>query len=314
MTYRLSTTDHLVSRRPGTLAWERARLPDTLGIGYVDRLRLADGLTVAISHYRPRHDLLEHSALEYESRALTITLALAGHSSYRSAAGDAIDFRAGHTTVTTTRAMRGVRRYRGGDDVRQLRLIADAAWLQRYALEALCTPHGSNDAGVCVTFHGASGPTLARLADTLLRHHANPAARPLDLQIAALGALDEQSRRMLPPPVALHPDDHPRLLAARDLIHRHLDAPLTIAQLCTAVGTNEFTLKQGFRKLFDTTPHRMLTEARMQQAQALLAQGERVSSVAYRVGFRHPSNFSTAFQRYFGYVPKSAARRNDAPD
>lgn len=51
------------------------------------------------------------------------------------------------------------------------------------------------------------------------------------------------------------------------------DRPLTIAYLCAAVGTNEFTLKQGFRELFGISPHRMLTDIRMEKAWKLLETG-----------------------------------------
>ncbi len=80
---------------------------------------------------------------------------------------------------------------------------------------------------------------------------------------------------------------------------------LTIPYLCAAVGTNEFALKQGFREVFGVSPHKMLVDIRMRKAQALLESGEPVSSVAYKVGFQHPSSFSAAFRRYFGCVPKS---------
>ncbi|MEG1770820.1 MAG: helix-turn-helix transcriptional regulator, partial [Comamonas sp.] len=70
----------------------------------------------------------------------------------------------------------------------------------------------------------------------------------------------------------------------------------------------EFKLKQGFRELFGTSPHRMLTDIRMKKAWELLECGLRVSTVADRVGYRHLSSFSAAFERHYGRTPKSVAR------
>ncbi len=75
------------------------------------------------------------------------------------------------------------------------------------------------------------------------------------------------------------------------------------------VGINEFKLKQGFHDLFDTTPHRMLTEIRMKHARDALARGEAVSTVAYRTGYQHPGNFSAAFSRFYGMSPSAARRK-----
>ncbi|MBB4844248.1 AraC-like DNA-binding protein [Paucibacter oligotrophus] len=312
MSYRLSSTDLISTKEHGGLAWERSRIPAELGIGYADRLRLDEGLTLAISRYRPQRDLLEESVIERDTPSLTVTIALAGASSYQSSAGAVLDFLAGHTTVTAARATRGLRRYRAGDDVCQLRLIVDTVALRRYSLEALALAPAQSAGSACQVFHGASKPVLSRLAQRLLQGHARPDASLLEIQIAALSLLAEQGRCMAPPakPAAWRPDEYRRICAARELIHQHFDQALTVAWLCAQVGSNEFTLKQGFRELFGSTPYRMLTEVRMQAALDLLAAGERVSSVAYRTGFQHPSNFSAAFRRYFGYAPKSVPDRS----
>lgn len=98
------------------------------------------------------------------------------------------------------------------------------------------------------------------------------------------------------------------MLRARDIMMHDFARPLTIAWLCTTVGTNEFKLKQGFRELFGTSPHRMLTAIRMQKALELLETGLQVSTVAYRVGYQHLSSFSAAFERYYSRTPKSVAK------
>lgn len=159
------------------------------------------------------------------------------------------------------------------------------------------------------TFISAGMAVPQRLAQALVHLHDRDAGL-LDLQIAALGLLAEQTREFQPPTVVsgkLRADDQGRMLQARDLLMREYGRPLTVAWLCATVGTNEFKLKQGFRELFGTSPHRMLTDIRMQRAWELLETGQHVSTVAYQVGYQHLSSFSAAFERYYGRTPKSVA-------
>ncbi len=68
-------------------------------------------------------------------------------------------------------------------------------------------------------------------------------------------------------------------------------------------------LKQGFRRMFGTTPQHFLHQQRMRHAHTLLESGQQVAQAAYATGYRHPSNFSLAFTRFFGYAPKAIKQR-----
>jgi AraC-like DNA-binding protein len=188
-----------------------------------------------------------------------------------------------------------------------LRLIATEPLLHRYGLAAALD--GVHGQGARHLFFGRHGGATQRLADSLLHLHGH-GGDLLDIQIAALGLLAEHVRPLVPQapaPTAMRPADQERLLRARDILMSQFDRPLTIAYLCAAVGTNEFKLKQGFRALFGTSPHRMLTDIRMQKAWELLETGLHVATVAYRVGYQHPSSFSAAFERHHGRTPRSVA-------
>lgn len=108
-----------------------------------------------------------------------------------------------------------------------------------------------------------------------------------------------------PGPGRLSQADIARVEAARALMSEQMDRDLTVQYLCIAVGLNEFKLKEGFRKLYGISPHRLLTALRMQRAWELLETGCQVAQAAYRVGYRHPANFSAAFTRFHGRAPKS---------
>lgn len=308
MTYRLNTADIPESTRLGQGAWWRSQLPVEVGNCTNDMCLVDEGLALAYAHYRPAHDLLETSAMERDCRSLTITVALEGESSTLGIDGQRFDFIAGHSTVAAFANVRGERCFRAHQSIRQLRLIAHEPLLKRYQLEHLLDGV-RNDYSARHIHFGQHGGATQRLARTLVHLHDRDAG-VLDLQIAALSLLSEQTRAFLPPVVTtgrLRADDQERMLRARDILMREFERPLTIAYLCTVVGTNEFKLKQGFRELFDTSPHRLLTNIRMQKAWELLETGLHVSTVAYKVGYQHLSSFSAAFERYYGRTPRSVA-------
>lgn len=71
------------------------------------------------------------------------------------------------------------------------------------------------------------------------------------------------------------------------------------------MGLNPRKLKEGFRQVFDTTVFGYLHQYRMQIAQNLLQQKQKVAVVAATVGYASPTSFSAAFQRQFGVKPKA---------
>ncbi|WP_076466035.1 helix-turn-helix transcriptional regulator [Marinobacterium stanieri] len=150
-----------------------------------------------------------------------------------------------------------------------------------------------------------------RLAQSLVHLHGRDAGL-LDIQIAALSMLAEQTRTLLPATQVksqLRGDEQDRILRVRDILMHQHDRQLTVAYLCATAGINEFKPKQGFRAMFDTSPHRMLMDIRMKKAWELLETGLYVSTVVYKVGYEHLSSFSAAFERYYGRPPESIAKR-----
>lgn len=308
MIYRLDAADASAPVPMGQGIWRRSQLPGELGRCTNDLCMLDDGLALAYADYLPRRDLLEHGAVDRQTRSLTITVALEGESSTLGVDGRRFDFIAGHSTVTAFASVRGQRRFPAGRPIRQLRLIAQEPLLRRYGLAQLLEGV-RDDHSACQLFFGRHDGATQRLARSLAHLHHRDAGL-LDLQIAALGLLSERTRGLLPPPApasGLRGDDQDRMLRARDILMSQYDRPLTVAYLCAAVGVNEFKLKQGFRDLFGSSPHRLLTGIRMEKARELLETGLHVSTVAYRVGYQHLSSFSSAFERYYGRTPKSVA-------
>ncbi|MEN4946422.1 AraC family transcriptional regulator [Pseudomonas proteolytica] len=258
------------------------------------------------SSFNPNFDLVEVGSFEGE-RALTVAIALSGQSSSTGMDGQRYDFIGGHSTVATYGSLRGERCYPAKQAIRQLRLVAKAPLLQRYGLEYLLLDN-AKDLSANHLFCGKHGAATQRLADSLVHLH-DQAGGLLDIHIAALGLLSEQIRPLAPAPTPveekIRAKDQDLMLSARDILMSQFDRQLTVGYLCATLSTNEFKLKQGFRKVFGTSPYRMLTDIRMAKARELLESGMYVSTVAYKVGFQHLSSFSAAFEKYYGRTPKS---------
>lgn len=71
-------------------------------------------------------------------------------------------------------------------------------------------------------------------------------------------------------------------------------------------GRSLTSFKRDFRKAFNTTPQRWLTQKRLELAHYQLSEKKRKAvEVCYEIGFENLSHFSFAFKKHFGYSPTS---------
>jgi AraC-like DNA-binding protein len=110
--------------------------------------------------------------------------------------------------------------------------------------------------------------------------------------------------------VLLNERDLEIVVKARQLQLESLRNPPTISQLARMVGTNENTLKQNFKKVYNMTINQSLTEARLNHARMLLAARElSVNKISVEVGYRNPSHFARIFRHRFGMLPSEFLQR-----
>lgn len=71
-------------------------------------------------------------------------------------------------------------------------------------------------------------------------------------------------------------------------------------------GRSLTSFKRDFKKAFNSTPQRWLTQKRLELAHFELSQKKRKPvDVCYEIGFENLSHFSFAFKKHFGYAPTS---------
>jgi len=105
---------------------------------------------------------------------------------------------------------------------------------------------------------------------------------------------------------------------ARERLLADMRSPPTLGQLAAAAGMSEKALNAGFRALFGTTIFETLRNERLEHARlALEARDISMKVIAERVGFRHVSNFISAFTARYGEPPgvyrRGRARQTDQP-
>ncbi|MTW21927.1 helix-turn-helix domain-containing protein [Allochromatium palmeri] len=97
---------------------------------------------------------------------------------------------------------------------------------------------------------------------------------------------------------------------ARDILMAELTDPPSVEQLARRVGLNQKRLNAVFRDLYGAGVFQCLTRWRMDEARALLTEGEvPIKQIAQRLGYAHTNNFTLAFARHVGVPPGSYRRR-----
>ncbi|SDH46931.1 AraC family transcriptional regulator [Janthinobacterium sp. YR213] len=283
--------------------WTRRQLDPGMGECRADQRQVDQGLLLVHSDYRPRLALVEQSKHD-DAGGMVITIGLQGVSGYTTRDGEQLRFRGGHTTVTAFRHVSGERRFEANQRAAQLRVLVAEDALARYWPEGLASllPNG----GARQLAHAATTAASALQARALLR-----ATDPLAVHIGVLSVLAEQLRTLRPAsaPAPRWPEaEMIKLERAHALMQEQMAQDLTLDYLCAQVGLSLFKLKQGWRYRYNDSPQRTLLALRMQRAKLLLENGCQVAQAGWQTGYRHPSNFSAAFSRYFGYAPKTVGR------
>ena len=152
------------------------------------------------------------------------------------------------------------------------------------------------------------------------RHKMMPALRGRYLEALSTEILlqvigDFSNRAMMNrAPSGVRPRDVNGIYEARDYLTQHYRSPPKIPELARMVGLNQTKLKAGFREVTKLTIYSYITKCRMERAADLLLNGNYgIAEVAYEVGYDYPANFTSAFKKFYGKLPRSMTSRDRAP-
>lgn len=100
--------------------------------------------------------------------------------------------------------------------------------------------------------------------------------------------------------------DEEKVYAVRDHIINNLNKNCTLIDLAHKVGTNEFTLKKGFKALFGTTVFNFWNDAKMEQAKKMLLETDlNINEISDIIGYKNPRHFSAAFKKKYNMIPSN---------
>lgn len=91
-----------------------------------------------------------------------------------------------------------------------------------------------------------------------------------------------------------------------DFMEQNFTEDMTLDEFARYTGRSLATFKRDFAKISSLTPQRWLIEHRLERAHELLASHTlSTTDVAYRVGFKNRSHFSSAFKQRYGCAPSA---------
>ena len=103
---------------------------------------------------------------------------------------------------------------------------------------------------------------------------------------------------------SLTSSERDKIYQARDIICSEYLNPPSLRDLALRVGTNECTLKAGFKQAFHSTVFNYLFDYRMNMAvHYLLDTNKTIAEVASLVGYDYQTHFCTAFKRKYNISP-----------
>ena len=157
------------------------------------------------------------------------------------------------------------------------------------------TPRALAIAEQLLCMKGASG----------LFHELLVESRVLELVAEALAVWEERGEEGAAASPGLHPNEYARVGRLRALIESGEVDQCSLDEIAARMGCNATSLQQQFRMAYGRTIIDYLRISRLQRAaNALQSGGVSVARAAEIAGYASQANFSTAFRRQFGLVPK----------
>ncbi|RTR00831.1 helix-turn-helix transcriptional regulator [Halomonas nitroreducens] len=103
----------------------------------------------------------------------------------------------------------------------------------------------------------------------------------------------------------LAPQERERLERVREALHEDPAGDHRLASLAELAAMSPASLRRKFRAAYGRSVFDYLRECRLTLARDYLRKGYSVQQAAHFCGYRHASNFATAFRRHFGHSPSS---------
>ena len=95
-----------------------------------------------------------------------------------------------------------------------------------------------------------------------------------------------------------------RAVRAKMFIDANYARGIDLGRVADEACFSKFHFVRLFKEIYGCTPHQYLTHVRVERAKELLAAGEPVAAVCFKVGFDSVSSFTGLFKRRTGRTPR----------
>lgn len=285
----------------------RAQADSPLAAGIIATQKLPSGLNVCASDLTTLHD---NDRVGLTRRSLTIAVNLQGSPiTYAIDDDRAVNLVAGSAmALSAADDTRMASSYRRGESSRILVIQACpvgamdaelAEHLDAHLQETTAKPLSLSCRARALS-HELFSPAHTGLVGRLLAESC-----ALELLACVITAQQAQSKST----GWVHSRDVAKVHRVRDKLLSNLDAEHHLCDLARDVGMSTSTLKSKFAAVIGQPVFQFLRDKRLDRARdGLRHEGWTVSQAAYYVGYRHASNFATAFRRRYGVAPISTRR------
>jgi AraC-like DNA-binding protein len=96
-----------------------------------------------------------------------------------------------------------------------------------------------------------------------------------------------------------------RIVEAKLFIDKNFSQDINLDNISNESCFSKFHFIRLFKKAYGKTPHRYLTDVRVENAKQLLAENITVSKVCFSVGFNSITSFTGLFKKATGLTPSS---------
>ncbi|WP_323751224.1 helix-turn-helix transcriptional regulator [Marinobacter sp.] len=127
----------------------------------------------------------------------------------------------------------------------------------------------------------------------------------LALQLTGMGIPEDSAREHGAEPISS--PQRERLELVRQKLEFAPHHSYRFSELARIAAMSPSSLRTKFRATYGLSPFDYLRRYRLELARQYLSQGFSVQQTAHKVGYRHSTNFATAFRREFGISPKNRA-------
>lgn len=102
-----------------------------------------------------------------------------------------------------------------------------------------------------------------------------------------------------------------KLNQAMEYIENNLTDDLSSKEIAQYIGVSEFFFRNIFMALTGISPSEYIKERRLSEANKELLNGEQVTYVAFKYGYRSIEGFTRAFKNWSGVLPSEAAKNSN---